>query len=40
MPNQWTCNNGDCINASDKCDGVKKDCSDGSDEGLETCGKI
>lgn len=33
---QWQCDNGDCIDASDRCDG-KPNCADGSDETVVNC---
>ena len=41
--NEWSCNNGDCIPIYHRCDNhlhdLGPDCSDGSDESEETCGR-
>ena len=35
----YECENGECIFRSDRCNG-EKDCTDGSDEGADNCGKF
>lgn len=37
--NQFTCDNGQCINNIDVCDG-NKNCADGSDEVFARCGSL
>ena len=38
-PDEFRCNNGQCILMSQKCD-FRKDCTDGSDEVRDLCGKL
>ena len=34
----WACADGQCILASGKCDGFRRNCRDGSDESAAACG--